>query len=458
MNASKEEILRGNIYRTLLRLGIPLAISEMAQVFYDLANVFWLGRIGKDAVAAPSASWPLISVFIAAMSGLLASGTALVSQYRGAEDENGVKRSVGQVYFLAVFASLAIGTAGFLTIEGILRAIGIPQDVLPFATSYSKIFFISLIFISLWEAFRAVVSAAGNTVLPMKLNIGGITLNAILDPFLILGLGPFPRLGVAGAALSTLISRLTVSLITLRLITRGVAGVKLEREYLHPDLSTIKLMLKIGGPLSLSWLMDGLGFTVLTAIISMEGSTALAAWGIGDRPMNLLHFAVIGFIGATSIMVGQSLGAGLIERAKEIVRKTMMVVATIGTIGGLIFAAVGYHIASFFIDDQNVVYEASQFFLYMGSTIVFFELIQLMGAVAQGSGHTRFMMVISLIRIWLIRNLLSYIMGPGPIGLGAKGIWIGMSLSNLISGSVAVVWILKGNWWKPVIEKRKVFT
>ncbi|MGC9090745.1 MAG: MATE family efflux transporter [Fervidicoccaceae archaeon] len=455
MSASKDEILRGSIYRTLVKLGIPLAISEMAQVLYDLANVFWLGRIGKDAVAAPSSSWPLISVFIAAMSGLLASGTALVSQYRGASNEEGVKKSVGQVYFLGIFTSIIIGIFGFLTIEFILRTIGIPSDVLPYAVSYSRIFFISILFISLWESFRAVVSAAGNTILPMKLNIAGIMMNALLDPFLILGIGPFPRLEVSGAALSTLFSRFTVSLISLKLITDGSIGVKLERKYMRPDMKIIKLMLKIGGPLSVSWLMDGLGFTVLTAIISTQGSIALAAWGVGDRPMNLLHFAVIGFIGATSIMVGQSLGAGLEERAREVVKKTMILIAMIGTIGGLTFAFLGVHIASFFIDDQDVVLAASQFFLYMGLTIVFFELIQLMGGVAQGSGHTRFMMVISLIRIWLIRNLLSYVLGPGPVGLGIKGIWMGMSLSNLISGTVAVLWLLKGNWWKPVIGKKE---
>jgi len=453
LNVDRDEILKGSIYRTLLRLGIPLAVSEMVQVLYDLANVYWLGKVGKDAVAAPSASWPIISVFIAMIGGLLASGTALVSQYRGSGDEEGVKTSVGQVFFLGIAASSIIALSGFLTIEKIFMLIGIPEDVLPYATSYSKIFFISTIFIALWEGFRAVVSAAGNTILPMKLNVLGLTMNAVLDPFLILGVGPFPRLEVTGAALSTLISRSAVAAISLKLITRGQAGVKLEKEKMRPNPEVLKLMLKIGGPLSISWLMDGLGFTVLTAIISMEGSTALAAWGIGDRPMNLLHFIVIGFIGATSIMVGQSLGAGLAERAREVVFKTMMIVAAVGTSGGLLFAAFGHQIASFFIDDQSVVAEASQFFLYMGMTIVFFEFIQLMGAVAQGSGHTRFMMVVSLVRIWLIRNLLAYLLGPGPIGLGVKGIWMGMSLSNLISGAIAVAWMLRGKWWRAIIKK-----
>ena len=460
VKVSREEILRGNIYRTLIKLGLPLALSEMAQVLYDLANVFWLGRVGRDAVAAPSASWPIISVFIAAVSGLLASGTALVSQYRGAGDEEGVKLSVGQVYTLAITSSIAIASVGFLFTPGLMHIVGIPEDVLPYSLSYARIFFISIVFISLWESFRAVVSAAGNTVLPMKLNILGIALNASLDPFLILGLGPFPMLGVTGAALSTLISRLIVSAISMKLITSGIGGLKLERKYMTPQGRILKVMLKIGGPISISWLMDGLGFTVLTAIISMEGSAALAAWGIGDRPMNLMHFAVIGFIGATSIMVGQSLGAEDLKRAREIAKKTIKIVAAIGAGGGFIFVAFGKYIANFFIDDPEVVGLAAQFSLYMGSSIVFFEFIQLMAYIAQGSGHTRFMMIISLTRIWLIRNLLAYLLGPGPVGLGAKGIWMGMSLSNLIAGSIAVAWVLKGKWWKPIIkdDKEKIAT
>jgi len=203
LNVDRDETLRGSIYRALLRLGILLAVSEMVQVLYDLANVYWLGRVGKDAVAAPSASWPIISVFIAMIGGLLASGTALVSQYRGSGDEEGVRTTVGQVFFLGIAASSIIALTGFLTIEKIFMLIGIPEDVLPYATSYSKIFFISTIFIALWEGFRAVVSAAGNTILPMKLNVLGLTMNTVLDPFLILGVSPFPRLEVTGAAVST---------------------------------------------------------------------------------------------------------------------------------------------------------------------------------------------------------------------------------------------------------------
>ncbi|MEM0060646.1 MAG: MATE family efflux transporter [Fervidicoccaceae archaeon] len=452
LRVSKEEVLKGSIYKTMIKLGIPLALSEMVQVLYDLANVFWLGRLGKEAVAAPSASWPLISTFMAAMSGLLASGISLVSQYKGADDVEGMKKSVGQVYFLGIAASIVASILGLLSIPHLLRAIGIPDDTFPYALSYSRIFFISTIFISLWESFRAVVSASGNTVLPMKLNAFGIAMNALLDPFLILGLGPFPALGVEGAAISTLISRFIVSIVSLRIITGGSIGVRLERKYMRPDKQMLKLMLKIGAPLSLSWLMDGLGFTVLTSIISMEGSTALAGWGVGDRPMNLLHFAVIGFIGATSIMVGQSLGAGLPDRAREIAKKALVIVSIVGLLGGIAFAAFGRSIALSFIDDPDVVEAAAEFFLYMGLTIVFFEIIQLMGAVAQGSGHTRFMIFISLVRIWLIRNLLAYLLGPGPIGMGIRGIWIGMSLSNVISGIFALAWIVKGNWWREVIK------
>ncbi|MGC8675056.1 MATE family efflux transporter [Fervidicoccus sp.] len=452
-NVSPQEIQSGNVYKVLVKLGTPLALSEMVQVAYDLANLYWLGRVGKDAVAAPSASWPFTYTFIAAMNGLLASGTTLVSQYRGANNINMMNKSVAQTFVLAIISSLIISVSGILTIPYILYAAGIPSDVYPLSVVYSRIMFVALIFISLWESFRAVVSASGNTITPMKYNFFGVGLNMIFDPFLILGIGPFPMLGVAGAGISTLISRAIVAFISLNNIIQGKSNVRLIKSEMKIDKNILKMMVKIGTPLSVAWVMEALGFSILTAIISMEGSTALAAWGIGDRPLNLLNFATIGFINATGIMVGQSLGASNRKRAEESAEKSLMIISLIGVIGGLIFGAFGRHIASFFIQDPDVIEATTYYYIYMGSTIVFFYYIQLMGAIAQGSGHTRFVMVVSILRIWIIRNVLAYIFGPGPLNMGIPGIWIGMSLSNIISGLVALIWIFKADWKKGVIKK-----
>ncbi len=449
---SREEILEGSIFRVMLRLGVPVALSEMVHTFYEMADIYWLGRLGRVAVAAPSASFPFIFALIAAAAGLMASGTALVSQYKGAGDFLGVRKSVGQVFTLAFIGGIGIGAIGVIVIPLILSVANIPGEVLPYAVQYSKMLMGGMVFIAVWEAFRAVVSASGDTITPMKLNMAGAVINMVIDPILILGLGPFPSMGVAGAALATVLSRAIMSLASLYIILRGTSGIKLETEMMRPDKKIIKLMIKIGLPLSASWVGEALGFSLLVVIMSMEGSIALAAWGIGDRPINIIHFLVIGIVSATAIMIGQSLGAEKIKRAGDIAKKSIFLITIISLTGACIFTLFRYHIASFFISDPQVINAAAGFLLYMSPALLFFEYIQLAGAIGQGSGHTKPVMVISLLRIWVLRNILAYYMGPGPLNMGINGLWLGMAISNVLSGLVALMWILYGGWKKPVIK------
>ncbi|MEM0109957.1 MAG: MATE family efflux transporter [Desulfurococcus sp.] len=203
----------------------------------------------------------------------------------------------------------------------------------------------------------------------------------------------------------------------------------------------------------MSSLSDAAGFTVLAAIISMLGSSALAAWGIGDRPFGVLDIIVGSILAASSTIIGQNLGAGNYEKARETAYKALLISIAITSLGVLVMIALRYNIANLFIpSDSEVIEYASDFILIMGPSIVFFTMLRTAFSVAQGSGHTRAVMYISIIRLWFLRNILSYLFGPGPLALGVQGLWIGMSLSNVITGLISLAWIFRGKWLKPVIK------
>jgi putative MATE family efflux protein len=450
---SRDVILNGPVIRVLLRLGVPVAIGELAHTLYELADIYWLGKVGRVAVAAPSASWPFIWALMATGIGFLSAGVTLVAQYKGANDEEGVKKSLGQVYTFATIIGVLIATAGFFAIPYILRLARIPPDVYPYAVIYSRIEMIGLIIIIYWESFRAVSSASGDTVTPMKLNLIGALANALLDPVFIFGLGPFPRLEVAGAAIATVLTRGAMGIASIYMIVRGHRDLKLEKKYMKPDKKIISLLLKVGAPLSAQYTGEALGFSLLTVIISLGGSVALAAWGIGDRPFNMINFFIMGLLAGCTVMVGQALGAERIDRAWSVASTTVKMVASASFIYGSLLAVFRYPVVSFFINDPEVIEAAAGFMLYMGPAMFMFSLLQVGQAIAQGSGHTKTMMAISLARLWALRNILAYLLGPGPIGLGINGIWIGMSLSNVISGALAVAWIYRKKWLKPVIKQ-----
>jgi len=287
----------------------------------------------------------------------------------------------------------------------------------------------------------------------MKIRVAGVLLNVVLDPVLIFGFGLIPPMKVAGAAIATLLSDLVASLIAIRVLTKGIRGEKLRAHHLRPKPQLMSKLVKIGLPLSISSVGEAGGFTLLTAIISMLGSVALASWGIGDRPLGLLDIFVASLLGATATIIGQSLGAEMRERAKATALKAVLYSALITGLGVSAYVTFRYEIVSVFApSDPEVIQYAADFLLYMGPSIIFFVILRVAFSVASGSGHTKVVMFLSLFRLWVLRNVLAYSFGPGPLGMGVRGLWIGMSVSNVVTGLLALLWIVKGNWLKPVIK------
>jgi putative MATE family efflux protein len=423
---------------------------------YNLVDMFWLGRVGRVALAAVSASWPVVWLIIAGAFGVLAAGISLVSQYWGAGDRGRSMEAAGQVILIVLVLGSAAAMAGFILVPHMLFILGVPQDILGPASDYAKIFSLGILFIGLYQGSASIYSAAGDTITPLKLRALGVGLNIILDPLLIMGYFGFPKWGVVGAAVATVISQGVAAAASLIALHYGVRGEKLGLHHLRPRFDMLKKLVKVGAPISILPLGEAGGFSVLVAVISMSGSAALAAWGIGDRPLGLFHIFISGLLGATSTIIGQSLGAGMIDRAKEAAKKTTLYGMGIMILGVGVLIPFRYQVAAFFApSDPLVIDYAADFILIMGPSVVFFTIYLAANSVAHGSGHTKPAMVMGLIRLWVLRNILAYYFGPGPLEMGVPGLWLGMAISNFITGAIALLWIFGGSWAKPIIEKER---
>ncbi|MEM0296788.1 MAG: MATE family efflux transporter [Zestosphaera sp.] len=449
----KDWVLKSSIVKVMIKLGLPIGVMQALNVIYNLTDMFWLGRLGREALAAINATWPVVFLVVAGLAGVLQAGISLVSQYWGAKDYESSMRAAGQVLLLVLLAGPPVSLAAYAALPPLLQLMRVPQDVIPGAVTYGRIFTLGLTVFGLMDATVSIFSAAGDTLTPMKIRLFGVLLNVILDPVLIFGVGLIPPLGIAGAAIATLASDLVAALLALHVLVKGVRGERLRPLHLRPRPELLSKLVKIGLPLSISSMGEAGGFALLTAIISMMGSAALASWGVGDRPVGLLDIFVASLLGATTTIVGQSLGAGMYDRAKETALKSVLYSAAVVAAGISAFILVRYEIVSFFTpSDLEVIRYAADFLLYMGPSIVFFVILRVAFAVASGSGHTKPVMFLSLFRLWVLRNVLAYLFGPGPFGIGVKGLWIGMSVSNVITGMLALVWVLRGSWLKPVIK------
>ncbi|WP_457591476.1 MATE family efflux transporter [Geoglobus sp.] len=447
-------VLEDGILKVMVKLGTPIAVGEAMNILYSMADIYWLGRIGRDALASVSASWPVIWLIVSVAAGIFSAGVALISQYWGKSDFKKAMMSGGQVLVLSIIFGIPIAISGFVLIGKFLAIIGVPATTLEPATEYARILALGIPLIAIYESISAIYTAAGDTITPLKIRSVGVVINVILDPILIFGYLNLPSFGVVGAATATVVSQFVVSVLSITYLgIRGVEGLRISLQNLKPKASFIKQILKIGYPISILMVSEAGGFVLLVHIISLLGPTPLAAWGIADRLLGLFHVFIAGLLGATSTMIGQSLGAQMEHRARTTAKKTALYGAAIMACGLFILIPMRYQIAYVFApNDELLVKQVADFILIMGPSVIFFTIYLAARAVARGSGHTKPVMIFGMIRLWILRNSLAYLFAI-PVGLGVKGLWIGMAVSNYITGSLALWWIIFGKWDKAVISK-----
>ncbi|MGY4707626.1 MATE family efflux transporter [Candidatus Bipolaricaulota sp. J31] len=446
----RERILEGPVLRTMFVLAWPVVVSNALQALYNLIDTFWLGKVSTQALSAPTVAWPVIFTFMALGIGFQTAGSALVAQHTGAGDRAGADRIASQVFSFLFLLSVCLGLTGWGLAPRILRIVGAPSDVYPLAVSYLRIVALGFPLMYGAFAFTGLLLGVGDTRTPMYLMGASVIANAVLDPFLIFGWGPLPELGVAGAAYATVGSRGVAAGVGIWLLATGRVGVRLRARWLLPRPSDVWRILRVGIPNAVDQTATSLGFVVLMGLVAGFGTTVVAAYGIGQRIIHLLNVAIWGASTALLTMVGQNLGAGQYERAEEIARRGIR--STVGVL--LLFAVVAFAargpLYRVFIADPAVIAEGKRFLGTFAFSVPFFGLFAACSAVFRGAGHTVPPMLFSLLRLWVLRILSSWALGYG-LGLGPRGLWIGMALSNYLGGLGLYLWFLRGTWKRRLV-------
>ena len=453
--AYRERILRGAVVKTMFWLAWPMIVANLIQMTYNLVDALWLGRLGRQAFGAPTVSWPLIMLFNAIGMGFAQAGMTLVAQYFGAGDREMSRRCACQLIALHTTLALCISAVGVSTIHIVLKLMGVPSDVYPLAVAYSRVIFLGIPVAFLGFAVLAILNSLGDTRTPMKLSITSALINIVLDPILIFGFFGLPALGVVGAAVATVIARSFVTAVGLYMMIRGIHGIKLQLGCMKIEGWWLRKIVSIGVPISIQSSSNALGFTIMMSIVSRFGSVAVAAYGIGIRIIDVIQAFTWGLQRATSIMIGQCIGAELYDRAKRIARTSMLLISSILGMGATIIYLVRDPITALFVPDPLVIKEGSVFLSYFVWSTPFFGIFFICNGVAQGSGHPRAMTAIAIARLWLFRIGLSILLAL-HLGMGSTGIWVAMTISNIVAGLLSLAWVSRGTWLRRVIEPRKL--
>ncbi|RLF80988.1 MATE family efflux transporter [Thermococci archaeon] len=446
----RQEIVEGNIEKTILKLAYPLIINNMVQVLYNLTDTFWLGRLGTEELSAPGTAWPLVWFFMSIGMGFATAGFAFVSQYIGAKDYEKANKAAGALYSLMMFFALLVALFGLLIAPFALKFMKVTPEVYPYALGYIRVIFIGIPFSFTLFAFNFLLRAVGDTKTPVKINMFTVFLNIVLDPLLIFGWSGFPRLGVIGAAVATMFSNSVGSLIGGYMLFKEKVGIHLTLENLRPQWDFYAKIFRVGLPSSVGFSTDAFGFVVLTRIIYIYGTVAFATYTIGNRLTNFMFAIANGISQAMGTMVGQNVGAEKYERAKKIAEKAMLTNLIILTIGTAIVVVFRAQIFGFFIKDGRVLAESAKFVRYFAFSLPFFGIFSAVSNVFQSSGHTKKSMLLGMIRLWVLRIPLAY--NLGRLMADTTGVWLGMGLSNFLAALIGFIWFLKGSWMKRIID------
>ena len=446
----RKKIVEGNIFKTMIWLAWPILVANLVNISYNLVDAFWLGKIGREAFGAPTVSWPLIMLIYSIGFGYSGAGISLISQYYGAGDYEMAEKSASQFIAYSIYMALILCAFGFTVSPYLLYLMGVPLDIYGLAVQYTRTIFLGLPIVLLGYAYVTISNGIGDTRTPTILNIVSSTVNMILDPIMIFGLFGLPAMGVIGAAIATIISRSIVSIVGGYILFKGYLGIRIRIKYFRLEKWWLEKIFFIGTPLAIQRSSNSLGFTIMMSIVSRFGSVVVAAYGVAIRIIDVLTAITTALQRSTSIMIGQNVGAEKYDRAWRIAKISLLSIFIILLLGSIVIFVYRSHLVSVFISEPEVIVEGSKIISIFTWSIPFFGLFFVAGAIATGSGHTRFFAIISIIRLWILRIGLSILFAL-ILGYGSTGIYVAMTLSNIIAGLLSVIWAISKKWLKKVI-------
>jgi len=457
-------VTTGAIAPRLGQLAWPLVLGNLLQTFYNLADMFWVGRVSPEAVAAVSLMFPLSWMFVSTAMGITAATIALVSQYVGAGEDRRADHVVAQTVLLTLAVSAVLAVVGLAARRPLLSLIGARGQVFVEALAYIEVVFLALPFTFFFFAFRASLQGAGDTKTAMWLMVLSAGANVVLDPFLILGWGPFPAWGTFGAGVATFLSRGAAVALGLAVLLHGGFGVRLHPRDLRPDPATLKKLVDVGSPATLDGWARSFAAVAMAGFVARFGPAATAAYGVGVRLMSVT-WSVAGAVGqATATGVGQNLGANTPDRAARVA-----FVATAGTMGLLLGATalvVAFPAAAIrvFVADPEVVREGVVFLRIVAPSWAFFGGVMTIQGAFRGAGHTKVAMALSFLSRWILRVPVALVLAfawtvtlPGGasvsgLAVGVEGIWWAYATAAFGSFLLAVGWFRRGTWREGVVE------
>jgi putative MATE family efflux protein len=435
-----QDLTKGKEQGLIFRFAVPMLIGNVFQQLYNIVDSLVVGNfLGKDALAAVGASFPVIFTLISLIIGIATGTTIIIAQYFGAKDYRNVSRAIDTMYIFTFISSVVVSIAGIFFTDDIFRLLQLPEELLPQATSYLTVYLAGMIVFFGFNGISAVLRGLGDSKTPLYFLILASIVNIGLDLLFILVFG----WGIASVALATVISQGGAFVTAIIYLNKTHEIMRFSLRGLVFDRSIFKKSLRIGLPSGLQHTFVALGMMALMGLVNTFGTTVIAAYSVAQRVDSLAMMFAMNFSAALTSFVGQNIGAGNFERVKKGLRSTLLMGSAISLAVTAIVLVFASGIMGLFTQDELVVATGTHYLNIVSPFYITFTGMFVIGGVMRGAGDTLIPMFLTLFSLWLVRIPLAFFLSSY---MGETGIWWAIPIGWLSGTIFSYLYYLTGRW------------
>ena len=445
IKGSHQDFTTGSLNRAILLLAVPMVLEMALESLFAVVDVFWLAHLGANAVATVGLTESMFSLVFAVGLGLSLSTTAMVARRIGEKDREAAAVAAVQAIVLGLIASLTIGIPCFLYAPRLLGLMGGSPGIVAVGSGYARILLGGSGVVLMLFLNNAIFRGAGDAAIAMRLLWVSNIINLILDPCLIFGLGPFPRLGVTGAALATFTGRSIGVAYQFYRLLRGTERIRILRRQIRVNFKVLLRLARVSAAGICQFVIAHTSWIGLVRIVSVFGAEALAGYTIAIRVVIFLILPSLGLSNAAATLVGQNLGAKQPERAEASVWRTGLYnMIFLGAVG-VLFIVFAEPIARLFTHDSSVVPLAAACLRVINIGNISYAYGMVMMQAFNGAGDTITPTIVYLFGFWLTEIPLAYWLAiPGH--LHANGVYYAIVIAESAIAAASAVLFKQGRW------------
>lgn len=443
--AHTHDYTQGPVGRAVLLLAIPMVLEVALESVFALTDIFFVSRLGESAVAAVGLTESMLAMVYALAMGLGMGAAAVIARRVGERDAEGAARTAVQAVALAAVISVVLGTISFLLAPRLLALMGASPEVIETGSAYARIMLGGQAAVILLFVVNAIFRGAGDPAIAMRVLWLANAINIVLGPMLIFGAGPFPRMGVAGAAVATTFGRSVGAAFALWRLTRPGGHFQVQRRHLVPNPATMRQIVRLSGSTTLQALIGTASWIGLVRIVATFGDTAVAAYTVAIRVVVTAILPSWGLSNAAATMVGQALGAGKPDRAERAVwtacRYNLVFLAVVGAV----FVGFARPIVGVFTQDAEVARIAVMGLRTLAAGFPLYAFGLVLTQSFNGAGDTWTPTWINLAIFWAFEIPLAWVLAV-TLGVGPLGAFLAVAISFSALAVVSAVVFRRGSW------------